>query len=224
DAQAGVTSVTNAIVGAPVPSDSISGGFVPTLGPRWTLDGCLNVKGRGGQEFVVNGLDAAALKRLRVDGVTLKVVSDDAAALEELTLGAPAGGLIVASADSGASRQDVSIVSLSVGEGGIFDATMFDPAHTLVQDMSFSPNSTLCVRGNPARAFSVSGTLTLPSALNYLVPPKTQTAATVLTAGNVAAPEGGVVWTQLPTTRTRRFRIGRKAIEMMGYGMTVTVR
>ena len=224
DAQAGVTSVTNAIVGAPVPSDSISGGFVPTLGPRWTLDGCLNVKGRGGQEFVVNGLDAAALKRLRVDGVTLKVVSDDAAALEELTLGAPAGGLLVASADSGASRQDVSIVSLSVGEGGIFDATMFDPAHTLVQDMSFSPNSTLCVRGNPARAFSVSGTLTLPSALNYLVPPKTQTAATVLTAGNVAAPEGGVVWTQLPTTRTRRFRIGRKAIEMMGYGMTVTVR
>lgn len=224
DAQAGVTSVTNAIVGAPVPSDSISGGFVPTLGPRWTLDGCLNVKGRGGQEFVVNGLDAAALKRLRVDGVTLKVVSDDAAALEELTLGAPAGGLIVASADSEASRQDASIASLSVGEGGIFDATMFDPAHTLVQDMSFSPNSTLCVRGNPARAFSVSGTLTLPSALNYLVPPKTQTAATVLTAGNVAAPEGGVVWTQLPTTRTRRFRIGRKAIEMMGYGMTVTVR
>lgn len=224
DAQAGVTSVTNAIVGAPVPSDSIPGGFVPTLGPRWTLDGCLNVKGRGGQEFVVNGLDAAALKRLRVDGVTLKVVSDCAAALDELTLGAPAGGLLVESADSGASRQDVSIASLSVGEGGIFDATMFDPAHTLVQDMSFSPNSTLCVRGNPARAFSVSGTLTLPSALNYLVPPKTQTAATVLTAGNVAAPEGGVVWTQLPTTRTRRFRIGRKAIEMMGYGMTVTVR
>lgn len=224
DAQAGVTSVTNAIVGAPVPSDSIPGGFVPTLGPRWTLDGCLNVKGRGGQEFVVNGLDAAALKRLRVDGVTLKVVSDRTAALEELTLGAPAGGLLVESADSGASRQDVSIASLSVAEGGIFDATMFDPAHTLVQDMSFSPNSTLCVRGNPARAFSVSGTLTLPSALNYLVPPKTQTAATVLTAGNVAAPEGGVVWTQLPTTRTRRFRIGRKAIEMMGYGMTVTVR
>lgn len=224
DAQAGVTSVTNAIVGAPVPSDSIPGGFVPTLGPRWTLDGCLNVKGRGGQELVVNGLDAAALKRLRVDGVTLKVVSDRTAALEELTLGAPAGGLLVESADSGASRQDVSIASLSVAEGGIFDATMFDPAHTLVQDMSFSPNSTLCVRGNPARAFSVSGTLTLPSALNYLVPPKTQTAATVLTAGNVAAPEGGVVWTQLPTTRTRRFRIGRKAIEMMGYGMTVTVR
>lgn len=223
-AQAGVTSVTNAIVGAPVPSDRIPGGFVPTLGPRWTLDGCLNVKGRGGQELVVNGLDAAALKRLRVDGVTLKVVSDCAAALEELTLGAPAGGLLVESADSGASRQDVSIASLSVVEGGIFDATMFDPAHTLVQDMSFSPNSTLCVRGNPARAFSVSGTLTLPSALNYLVPPKTQTAATVLTAGNVAAPEGGVVWTQLPTTRTRRFRIGRKAIEMMGYGMTVTVR
>lgn len=224
DAQAGVMSVTNAIVGAPVPSDSIPGGFVPTLGPRWTLDGCLNVKGRGGQEFVVNGLDAAALKRLRVDGVTLKVVSDGAAALDELTLGAPAGGLLVESADSGASRQDVSIASLSVGEGGNFDATMFDPAHTLVQDMSFSPNSTLCVRGNPARAFSVSGTLTLPSALNYLVPPKTQTAATVLTAGDVAAPEGGVVWTQLPTTRTRRFRIGRKAIEMMGYGMTVTVR
>lgn len=224
DAQAGVTSVTNAIVGAPVPSDSIPGGFVPTLGPRWTLDGCLNVKGRGGQEFVVNGLDAAALKRLRVDGVTLKVVSDRTAALEELTLGAPAGGLLVESADSVASRMDASIASLSVGEGGIFDATMFDPAHTLVQDMSFSPNSTLCVRGNPARAFSVSGTLTLPSALNYLVPPKTQTAATVLTAGNVAAPEGGVVWTQLPTTRTRRFRIGRKAIEMMGYGMTVTVR
>lgn len=224
DAQAGVTSVTNAIVGAPVPSDSIPGGFVPTLGPRWTLDGCLNVKGRGGQEFVVNGLDAAALKRLRVDGATLKVVSDCAAALEELTLGAPAGGLLVESADSVALRMDASIASLSVAEGGIFDATMFDPAHTLVQDMSFSPNSTLCVRGNPARAFSVSGTLTLPSALNYLVPPKTQTAATVLTAGNVAAPEGGVVWTQLPTTRTRRFRIGRKAIEMMGYGMTVTVR
>lgn len=224
DAQAGVTSVTNAIVGAPVPSDSIPGGFVPTLGPRWTLDGCLNVKGRGGQEFVVNGLDAAALKRLRVDGVTLKVVSDCAAALDELTLGAPAGGLLVESADSVALRMDASIASLSVAEGGIFDATMFDPAHTLVRDMSFSPNSTLCVRGNPARAFSVSGTLTLPSALNYLVPPKTQTAATVLTAGNVAAPEGGVVWTQLPTTRTRRFRIGRKAIEMMGYGMTVTVR
>lgn len=147
DAQAGVTSVTNAIVGAPVPSATIDGGFVPTRGPRWTLDGCLNVKGRGGQEFVVNGLDAAALKRLRVDGVTLKVVSDGAAALDELTLGAPAGGLLVASADSGVSRQDVSIVSLSVGEGGIFDATMFDPAHTLVQDMSFSPNSTLCVRG-----------------------------------------------------------------------------
>lgn len=224
DAQAGVTSVTNAIVGAPVPSATFAGGFVPTLGPRWTLDGCLNVKGRGGQEFVVNGLDAAALKRLRVDGVTLKVVSDRTAALEELTLGAPAGGLLVESADSGASRQDASIASLSVAEGGIFDATMFDPAHTLVQDMSFAPNSTLCVRGNPASAFSVSGTLTLPSALNYLVPPKTQTAATVLTAGNVAAPEGGVVWTQLPTTRTRRFRIGRKAIEMMGYGMTVTVR
>lgn len=224
DAQAGVTSVTNAIVGAPVPSATFAGGFVPTLGPRWALDGCLNVKGRGGQEFVVNGLDAAALKRLRVDGVTLKVVSDGAAALDELTLGAPAGGLLVESADSGALRMDASIASLSVAEGGIFDATMFDHAHTLVQDMSFSPNSTLCVRGNPASAFSVSGTLTLPSALNYLVPPKTQTAATVLTAGNVAAPEGGVVWTQLPTTRTRRFRIGRKAIEMMGYGMTVTVR
>ena len=224
DAQAGVTSVTNAIVGAPVPSETIDGGFVPTLGPRWTLDGCLNVKGRGGQEFVVNGLDAAALKRLRVDGVMLKVVSDGAAALEELTLGAPAGGLLVESADSGALRMDASIASLFVAEGGIFDATMFDPAHTLVQDMSFPQNSTLCVRGNPASAFSVSGTLTLPSALNYLVPPKTQTAATVLTAGNVAAPEGGVVWTQLPTTRTRRFRIGRKSIEMMGYGMTVTVR
>lgn len=224
DAQAGVASVTNAIIGAPVPSDSISGGFAPTLGPRWTLDGCLNVKGRGDQEFVVNGLDAAALKKLRVDGVTLKVVSSDAAALDELTLGAPAGGLLVESADSGALRQDASIAALSVAEGGVFDASMFDPAHTLVQDMSFAPNSTLCVRGNPANAFSISGTLTLPSALCYLVPPKTQTAATVLTAGNVVAPEGGIVWTQLPTTRMRRFRIGQKAVEMLGYGMTVIVR
>lgn len=223
DAQAGVTSVTNAIVGAPVPSDSIPDGFVPTLGPRWTLDGCLTVRGRGDQEFVVNGLDAAALKKLRADGVLVKVLSDSAAALDELTLSTLAGGLVVETAEAEPSGRAVSIAALTVADGGVFDASRFDTTRTTVQDLSFGAGATLYVRGNPVVRLPVTGTATLAADMGFFVAPGAPQAATVLSAAAVTAPAVGVSWTRRDGSRRRMFKVGPTTLDMTGDGIVLVV-
>lgn len=224
DAQAGVTSVTNALVGAPVPSETIDGGFVPTRGPQWTLDGCLTVRGRGDQEFVVNGLDAAALKKLRADGVLVKVLSDSAATLDELTLGTPAGGLVVETAAAEPSGRDVSIAALTVADGGVFDASRFDTSRTTVQDLSFGAGATLYVRGNPVVRLPVTGTATLAADMGFFVAPGAPQAATVLSAAAVTAPAAGVSWTRRDGSRRRMFKVGPTTLDMTGDGIVLVVR
>ena len=224
DAQAGVTSVTNAIVGAPVPSDSIPGGFVPTRGPQWTLDGCLTVRGRGDQEFVVNGLDAAALKKLRADGVLVKVLSDSAATLDELTLSTLAGGLVVETAAAEPSGRAVSIAALTVADGGVFDASRFDTTRTTVQDLSFGAGATLYVRGNPVVRLPVTGTATLAADMGFFVAPGAPQAATVLSAAAVTAPAVGVSWTRRDGSRRRMFKVGPTTLDMTGDGIVLVVR
>lgn len=224
DAQAGVESITNAIVGVQVPCPTIEGGLVPTLGPRWVLEGCLNVKGRGNQEFVVNGLESGALKKLRADGVTVKVISDSDVALDEMTIGASAGGLVAESSGVDAAGRNVAVDSLLVAEGGLYDASMFDVDRTIVQNVLFGKDATLYVRGNPVPLLHILGTVSLPSSMKYLVPPKTPVPATVISAREVVVPEGGVTWTQVPPTRTRQFAVGSTDIRMLGYGTSVIIR
>ncbi len=223
-AQAGVTEVTNTILGAQIPASNATGGLAPTLGPRWTLDGCLTVKGRGGQTLVVNGLDAAALKKLRADGATLKVVSDSAAALDEMTLGAPAGGgLVVEPASEAQEAPAVSIASLAVAAGGFYDASFFDAERTTVARLAFGDGATLCARGNPAARLSVAEA-TLASEMGYWTPAGSAADGTVLTAGSVVAPEGGVVWTKRDGSRRRSVSVTDTGVEMKCLGTVMIVR
>ncbi len=224
-AKEGVASITNTILGARVPAPKIEGGLAPTLGPRWTLNGCLTVKGRGGQEFVVNGLDAAALKKLRADGAVVKVLSDSAAALDEMTLGSPAGGgLVVETTNAAPERLAVSIASLAVAADGFFDASFFDAERTAVGSLSFGEGATLCARGNPVAAIPVSGAVTLASKMGYWAANDAPRSATVLTAGSVVAPEGGVEWTKREGSRNRSVVATATAVEMKMIGTVLIVR
>ncbi len=222
-AQAGVTAVTNTILGAEVPAANVTGGLAPTLGPRWTLDGTLTVKGRGDQEFVVNGLDAAALKRLRADGATLKVVSCGEAEIEEMTLGAPAGGGIVVESEEDPSQHfAVSVASLSVAAGGCLDASFFDVGNTTVGDVAFGEGSALYARGNPVPLLSVTGAATLSAQMGYWA--DASDGGTALAAGSVVVPEGGVSWTRSDGSRRRSVRVTGTSIEMNPPGTVIVVR
>ena len=111
-----------------------------------------------------------------------------------------------------------------LGEGGLYDASMFDVDRTTVQNVLFGKDATLYVRGNPVPLLRILGTVSLPSSMKYLVPPKTPVPATVISAGEVVVPEGGVTWTQVPPTRTRQFAVGSTDIRMLGYGTSVIIR
>lgn len=206
-AREGLTSFTNTVMNKLIATTkpAFPSGYYPNLGPRWEINGRLNVKGNGNQEFVINGIDAAVLSEIGSEGVAVKVISDNNASVTNLTLGANGGGWKIET-EAGAAKS-LDIAEIDVSAGGTYDASAFDLLNTTVGNIFFGPGATLmakAVDGN-VPVLTVTGSVTLDTDMQFFATGASACGAAVLSAGGGIVPENGigVTWAKAPGSSDR---------------------
>ena len=223
------TSFTNTVANLPLGGANkayFPSGFYPNLGPRWIVNGALNVKGNGNQEFVINGLDPAVVKKIGADGVQVKIVGDNAATLDEMTLGAAGAGLSVET-EAGVPK-DVSVSTLTVAENGVYDATAFNIGSVTIGDVVFGADAVLAATvGTTGTAVTlpISGTVTLADSMYYAIGKGVKGGAILSADGGILPADGeGVTWTQAEGFRKGGISVSGTDVIYEPSGLSVILR
>lgn len=216
------TSFTNTVADLPVGganTDYFPSGYFPCLGPRWIVNGPLNVKGNGNQELVINGLDPSAVTAIGADGAVVRIVGDTSASLQQVTLGAAGGGLTVETSEG--APKPVAIDTLSVAADGVGDLSGLVSA--TISSLVFAENSMFVL---PETPLSLSGKVTLASAMRYFASARAGTGGPVVTAtGGVEISDGeSVTWSRVIGSRRRKIVVSGNQILANPPGMVLTVK
>lgn len=226
-ARAGLSSFTNTVMNKRIATtkEAFPSGFFPNLGPRWEINGRLKVKGNGNQEFVINGLDASVLSKIGAEGAAVKVISDNAACVTDLTLGTNGGGWKVET-EAGAAKS-LAIAAIGVSAGGVFDASAFDPVNTTVGNIVFGPGATLMAKAvdGSVPVLAVTGSVTLDPDMHFFADGGSSDAA-VLSAGGGIVPENGVgvIWTKAQGSSDRDVVVRGDDIFFASKGLLILFR
>lgn len=199
------SSFTNAVLGKKVATRNQTeidkwGDYIPTLGPRWVLNGEITVKGNGSQEFVINGLDAAELTRITADGAAIKVVSDsEAMEFDTLSLGAHGGSFAIEGENPG-----ITVQTLNVLENGAFDPSLFNADCISFNDAVFGSGSAIYVRkvDDVFRTAYFNGQVELATSMKYFADAGFVYGGSAMSAGTAFLTEG-TSWSQVSGASAR---------------------
>lgn len=236
-ARAGNNVFSNTVLGVHIPLSAVQKtrpGFAgmdynPCRGPRWTINGPLNVKGRGDQELVLNGINPSMLSQVGADGAVVRVTDTNgvtSVALEGVTLGAAGAGVFVETLDG--KQRDISVDTLTVAENGVYAATAFNIGSVTVGDVVFGANAALGATVGTAGAavtLPISGTVTLADSMRFAIGRGVRGGA-ILSADGGILPAGGdgVTWTPVAGFRKGGILVSDKDVVFRPSGLSIIVR
>ena len=236
-ARTGNNVFSNTVLGVHIPLSAVQKakpGFAgmddnPCLGPRWTINGLLNVKGRGGQELVLNGINPSALSQIGADGAIVRVTDTNgvtSVALDGVTLGAAGAGVFVETLDG--EQRDISVATLTVAENGVYDATAFNIGSVTVGDVVFGANAALGATAGTAGAavtLPISGTATLADSMRFAIGRGVKGGAILSAGGGILPADGeGVTWTPAEGFRKGGVSVSGTDVVFEPSGLSIIVR
>ena len=235
-ARAGNVSFTNTVLdsqirvptGAKTKPGFAGMDYMPCRGPRWQINGPLVVKGRGDQEFVLNGIDPADLKKMCADGAVARIIDTNgvaSVALPEVALGAAGAGVSVENAEGEACTLSIDKVIVD----GIYDAGCFNVGSTTIGDVVFNAGAGIAATPGQDKApllLPVTGTATFVDPMRYSIPRGNALAGTLFRAdGGIVAPsERDVSWLPASGAKERFLKVVGNTVQYTSKGLVLTIR